>query len=141
MDDHFKSAALRVNDTKAVLAEEVSGIGNAVGLVFIGSAAGVDVAAAENGSEGILDEAAAVQLADLAVEYLAGSGILMYLYPLLGLAQIIRNRGMDNRIILTVDTRNAIFLHLGDCLVYHGGGKQRPAVGIRTAAACAHSCR
>ena len=74
VDDHFKAAALRVNDTKAVLAEEVSGIGNAVGLVLIGSAAGVDVAFAENGSEGILDEAAAVQLADLAVEYLAGSG-------------------------------------------------------------------
>lgn len=77
MYDHLKAAAFRVNDAKTVLAEEVSGIGRAGGLV--GVAGGL-----ENRCEAVLNEADTMQLTNLAVEDLTRSGILVCLNPLVG---------------------------------------------------------
>ena len=116
MHDHLQRAALGVDDAEGVLAEEVGGVGHGLGLVLV-------VVAAEHGREDVLDEAHAVQLADLAVEELFGGGVLVRLDPALAFAQIVGDAGVDHGVVAAVDAGDAVFLEDGDGLVDHRGGE------------------
>ena len=64
-----------------------------------------------------------MELTDLTVEDLSGSCVLMYLDPVLVVAQIVGNGRMNDSGILAVDLGNAVLLHLGYCLGHHSRGE------------------
>ena len=85
-----------------------------------------------------------MQLTDLTVEDLGGGRILVGLDPLLALAQVVGNTGMNHRVILTVDGRNAVFLHDGHGLCNTVGSEQTHNLsgslhGGRTGGSTSHS--
>ena len=122
MHDHLQRAALGVDDAEGVLAEEVAGVGRGVGLVLV-------VIAGQDRGKDVLDEAHAVQLADLAVEELLGRGVLVRLDPALALAQVVGHGGVDHRVVAAVDARGAVLLEDGDGLVDHGRGQHAQGRG------------
>nr|DAE46362.1 MAG TPA: hypothetical protein [Caudoviricetes sp.] len=129
--DHLQRTALRIDDAEGILAEEVGRVGRALALVLVAGAG-------QDGRERVLDEAHAVQLADLAVIDLVRLGVLVRLDPLFGLAQVVGDGRMDHGVILAVDGRHAVLLHLRDRLGDHVRRQVGVAVSSARAAAGAH---